>query len=76
MRLYELMKEYIVHAKSVKDFCERYHTRAAYHDRGTEYMEYDLKSHEKELKEDGYTMIPQGSSVTGKPVTFYGCKAV
>ena len=76
MTLYELMKKYIVHADSVKDFCEKYHRRGAYHDRGAEYMEYDRKCHEKELKEDGYTMIPKGSSVTGEPVTFYGCKAV
>jgi hypothetical protein len=72
MTTYELMKEYEVQAESVKDFCEKYHSHKAYHDRGAEYMEYDLKSHEKEYKENGYTLIPQGSSSTGEPVSFYG----
>jgi adenine specific DNA methylase Mod len=70
--VYDLMKEYKVQAKSVKDFCERYHSRAAYHDRGKDYMDFDLQSHIKEFKEEGYTLSPQGSSTTGDIVSFYG----
>ena len=68
------MKKYEVQADNVKDFCEKYHKRGAYHDKGAEYMEYDLKCHIKELKEDGYTLIPKSSSSTGEPVSFYGSR--
>jgi hypothetical protein len=37
-------------------------------------MDYDLQSHIKEFEQNGYTMIPQGSSTTGDVVTFYGAK--
>jgi hypothetical protein len=70
--LYYLMREYAVQAKSVEEFCDKYHSRNAYHDRGEEYMNFDLQDHIKEFKEYGYTIIPQGSSTTGGIVSFYG----
>jgi len=72
MNMFEAMKKYAVKAESVKDFCDKYHRINAYHERGKDYMDYDLKEHEKEFEEFGYTMIPQGSSATGGIVTFYG----
>ena len=75
MPLYESMKKYAVEAASVEDFCNRYHSRSAYHERGKEYMDYDLQDHKTEFEKDGYTMIPQGSSATGDIVTYYGEKA-
>ena len=72
MSLYEKFKKYAVSADSVKDFCNRYHRRSAYHDRGAEYMECDLQDHIKEFEKYGYTIIPQGSSTTGDVVAYYG----
>jgi len=72
MDFFNMFKKYMVQAESVKDFCEKYHRRDAYHDRGAEYMDVDLQSHIKELEQDGYTIIPKGSSVTGDTVTYYG----
>ena len=66
------MREYEVKAKNIKDFCDRYHARSAYHDRGADYMACDLQSHEEEFEEYGFAMIPQGSSTTGDIVTFFG----
>jgi len=72
--LFESFKKYAVDAESMEDFCDRYHHRKAYHERGKEYMACDLVSHKKELEKEGYTMIPQGSSVTGGIVSWYGKK--
>jgi len=69
---FELMKKYAVQADSVEEFCDRFHRKGAYHDRGKEYMDYDLQSHLAEFKRDGYTIIPKGSTVTGETVAFYG----
>jgi len=69
---FELFKKYAVQASGVEDFCNRYHSRKAYHDRGKDYMQFDLAGHIKEFKSEGYTMIPQGSTVTGDIVCFYG----
>ena len=70
--LYELFKKYAVQADSVEDFCERYHKKEKYHDRGKEYVECDLQSHVEEFRRDGYTIIPKGTSKTGDVVAFYG----
>ena len=74
MSMFESMKKYQVSADSVEDFCNRYHRRGAYHERGKDYMYYDLQSHKDEFKKQGYTMIPKGSSTTGDHVTYYGQK--
>lgn len=66
------MKKYEVKADSLKEFCEKYHRRGAYHERGEEYMEYDYEDHMKDMEKDGYTIIPQGSSTTGDIVSYYG----
>ena len=66
------MKKYAVKAADIEDFCNQYHSRRAYHDRGREYMDYDLQSHIKEFKEFRYTTIPASSSTTGDTVTYYG----
>ena len=70
--LYEVFKKDAVPADSVEDFCLKYHRRSAYHDRGKDYMECDLKSHKEELEKYGYTIIPGSSSTTGDVVAYYG----
>jgi hypothetical protein len=35
-------------------------------------MEYDIADHKKEFEENGYTIIPQGSSTNGDVVSYYG----
>lgn len=72
MSLYEKFKQYELPADSVEDFCNKYHRRGAYHDRGKEYMECDLESHKEELEQYGYTIIPGSSSTTGDIVSYYG----
>lgn len=70
--LYERFKKYEVKAESLREFCDLYHRRGAYHDRGEEYMQFDYESHKEELERCGYTIIPQGSSTTGGVVSYYG----
>lgn len=74
MSQYETFKKYAMPAESVEDFCLKYHRRGAYHDRGADYMEYDLQDHKKELEKYGFTIIPKGSSTTGYVVAYYGGK--
>lgn len=74
MTLYERFKTYEVQAESIEDFCNKYHRRGAYHERGADYMECDLQSHKEEFEKYGYTIIPQGSSTTGDVVAYYGRK--
>lgn len=71
-KCYENFKKYAVSAESVEDFCNKYHNRAAFHDRGAEYMEADIEAHKKEFEKCGFTIIPKGSSTTGDNVTYYG----
>ena len=75
MKIYESLKRYEVFAENVEEFCNTYHRRGAYHDRGQEYMDYDLQDHIKEFEKYGYTIIPQGSSTTGDICTYYGRKS-
>lgn len=72
--MYESMKKYEVKAESIEDFCNRYHRRGAFHDRGEDYMQYDINEHKKEFERNGFTMIPKGTSTTGEVVTYYGNK--
>ena len=74
MSIFETMKKYEVVAESVEDFCNRYHQRSKFHDRGEEFMQCDIESHKKDLEKYGYTLIPKGTSVTGENVTYYGRK--
>ena len=69
---FKAFQKYAVDAKSLEDFCDRYHRRGAYHDRGEEYMKCDYEDHKKELERDGFTFIPHGSSTTGDVVSYYG----
>lgn len=69
---YKAFLKYNVKAESLEDFCDRYHRRGAYHERGEEYMRCDYEDHKKELERDGFTIIPQGSSSTGDVVSYYG----
>lgn len=69
---YVEFQKYAVQANSLLDFCDRYHRRGAYHDRGAEYMQFDYEDHKKELERDGFTFIPGGSSTTGDIVSYYG----
>lgn len=71
-KYYEIFKKYAVSAESVEDFCNRYHRRGAFHDRGAEYMEADIEAHKKEFEKCGFTIIPKGSSTTGDNVAYYG----
>ena len=65
-------QKYAVEAKSLEEFCDRYHRRGAYHDRGEEYMKADYEDHKKDMERDGFTIIPGGSSTTGDVVSYYG----
>ena len=76
MSQYETFKKYAVPAESVEDFCLKYHRRSAYHDRGADYMEFDLQDHKKEFEECGFTFIPKGSSTTGEIAAYYGRKEI
>lgn len=69
---YKAFMKYAVEARDLKDFCDRYHRKGAYHDRGKEYMRFDYEDHKKEMERDGFTIIPQGSSTTGDVVSYYG----
>lgn len=69
---FKAFQKYAVEARSLEDFCDRYHRRGAYHDRGEEYMQYDYEDHKKEMERDGFTFIPPGSSTTGDVVSYYG----
>lgn len=69
---YVAFQKYAVEAESLEDFCDRYHRRGAYHDRGEEYMQADYESHKKEMERDGFTFIPAGSTTTGYPMSYYG----
>lgn len=69
---FEAFAKYAVKADSLQEFCNMYHRRGAYHDRGEEYMKADYEDHKRELERDGFTFIPQGSSTTGYIVSYYG----
>ena len=69
---YEAFKKYEVKADSLQEFCEKYHRRGAYHDRGEEYMQVDYESHKQDMERNGFTIIPHGSSATGYHVSYYG----
>lgn len=69
---YEVFQKYAVKADSLKEFCDQYHRPGAYHERGEKYMQADYQSHKEELERDGFTFIPQGSSTTGRIVSYYG----
>jgi hypothetical protein len=74
MSIYETFKKFAVPADSVEDFCNKYHRRGAYHDRGAEYMAFDLKDHIDEFERNGMTFIPHSSSTTGNIVAYYGAE--
>lgn len=69
---YVAFQKYAVKADNLKDFCDLYHRRGAYHDRGEEYMKADYETHKKDLEREGFTFIPAGSSTTGYTVSYYG----
>lgn len=69
---YEAFQKYAVKADSLKDFCDLYHRRGAYHDRGEEYMQVDYESHKADMERDGFTFIPRHDSTTGHVVSYYG----
>jgi hypothetical protein len=72
MSLYEKFKKYELPAESIEDFCNKYHRRDAYHERGAEYMAVDLQSHIEEFEKYGYTIIPGSSTTTGDIISYYG----
>lgn len=61
MTLYEKFKKYELPAESIEDFCDKYHRRSAYHERGAEYMAADLQSHLEEFETYGYTITPEAA---------------
>jgi hypothetical protein len=73
--MYDAMRKYEVAAASVEDFCDRYHRRDMFHDRGVDYMAVDIAEHKDELARCGFTIIPRGTSVTGDTVSYYGTAA-
>lgn len=69
---YKAFAKYAVKADSLEEFCDLYHRRGAYHDRGEEYMKADYESHKKDMERDGFTFIPPSSSTTGYVMSYYG----
>lgn len=69
---YVAFQKYAVKADSLEEFCDLYHRRGAYHDRGEEYMKADYEDHKKEMERDGFTFIPMHDSTTGYVVSYYG----
>lgn len=69
---YKAFAKYAVQADSLQEFCDLYHRRGAYHDRGEEYMKADYESHKKDMERDGFTFIPPSSSTTGYTMSYYG----
>ena len=69
---YKAFLKYEVKADSLQEFCDLYHRRGAYHDRGEEYMKADYESHKKDMERDGFTFIPAGSTTTGYTMSYYG----
>lgn len=69
---YKAFAKYAVKADSLEEFCDLYHRRGAYHDRGEEYMKADYESHKKDMERDGFTFIPAGSTTTGYVMSYYG----
>lgn len=69
---FKAFQKYAVEAKSLEDFCDKYHRRGAYHDRGEDYMKADYETHKKDMERDGFTIIPHHSSTTGGVVSYYG----
>lgn len=72
MTLFDEFKKYEVKAKSLEEFCEKYHKPEAYKQRGREYMQADLQSHKQDIEKYGYTFIPAFDSITGNIVAYYG----
>lgn len=70
--MYEKLKKYAVEAASIEEFCDKYHRRDCFHDRGEAYMQYDIEDHKKEFERNGFTIIPKGTSATGDIVAYYG----
>ncbi len=69
---FKAFRKYEVKADSLEEFCDKYHRRGAYHDRGEEYMKSDYEHHKKEMERDGFTFIPMHDSTTGYVVSYYG----
>lgn len=64
--------KYAVQADNLRDFCDKYHRRTAYHARGKDYMQADYEDHKKDMERDGFTIIPQWESTTCEVVSYYG----
>ena len=67
--LYTDFKKYIVHAESLREFCEVWHRPGILTDFN---READYEGHKADLEKYGYTIIPPSSSATGRAVSYYG----
>lgn len=68
---YENFKKYQVQANSLEDFLERY-TKPKHHaERGEEYVQARLKSHNEDIKRYSFTFITHHDSKCGEIVSYY-----
>ena len=66
---FDSFKKYIVHAESLREFCEIWHKPGiltAFN------READYEGHKADIEKYGYTIIPASSSATGQIVSYYG----
>lgn len=67
--MYTKFKKYIVHAESLKEFCETWHKPGIINDFN---READYENHKADMEKYGFTFIPASSSITGQHVSYYG----
>jgi len=68
----EMWEDHQVHdCTTVKEFLSKYYKADRYTGRGEEYADMLLKSYEQSLNENGYVIISQHDSVTGKVVALF-----
>lgn len=70
--LYERYKRFSVSAESLEDFCNKYHRPFESSKFGQEQRAEWLENAKRELKRHGYVVIPEGTTISGLTVTYYG----
>lgn len=71
INLYEKFLKYEVRAESLEDFCKSYHKPFESGQFGKEQRIAWLNNANKQLKRDGYVLIPDSTTNTGKPAVYY-----
>ena len=67
-----LFADKAVEADSVEDFLNRYYKPQRFRERGEEYAQILIASHQRDFDRDGYDIISHHDSVTGRVVAWFG----